>query len=100
MTDAKDVATIRKLVATHNGDLKVCVPTPYRQNSTCCLLTLAAWEGHTYLLPLLLEAGLSVDGDGNTKITPLIAAAKRGHAEMVAKLLSLGAKCLAKDESG
>ncbi|KAG0717476.1 Ankyrin-2 [Chionoecetes opilio] len=98
--DGEDLDAIRTIVAEHDGDLKVLVPTPYIHNNTCCLLTLAAWEGRTDLLPLLLGAGLSVEGGGTTVITPLVAAVRRGHADTLKALLSLGADCLATDSVG
>ncbi|KAG0725311.1 Ankyrin-1 [Chionoecetes opilio] len=98
--DGRDLDAIRTIVAEHDGDLKVLVPTPEIHDYTCCLLTLAAWEGRTDLLPLLLGAGLSVEGAGTTENTPLLAAVRSGHADTLKALLFLGASCLATDSIG
>lgn len=87
-------------ICDQGGDLSGCVMTPYHENMTMCLLSLAAWNGHTHLLDTLIESGLSVEGSGTTNWTPLMLAAREGHEKMVEELLSCGANPLARDSEG
>ncbi len=81
----------RKLLdaINHGADPRVTVTLPVVGD--ICLLTYAAREGHTHLLPHLLEAGLSVEGSGQKLLTPLMAAARRGHKQVMEWLLAAGA---------
>ena len=53
-------------------------------------LTLAACGGHTVLANLLIEYGAIVEEVNDEGYTPLMEAAREGHDEMVAMLLSQG----------
>ncbi|XP_045101911.1 ankyrin repeat domain-containing protein 50-like isoform X2 [Portunus trituberculatus] len=104
-----DLNTIQK-IHDQGGDLKILVKTAHQGNVTWCLLTLAAYDGHTHLIQPLLDAGLNVDGDHQkesgffeeftTSWTPLMVAARQGHVRMIEELLSCGANPLAKDQKG
>ncbi|KAK8375290.1 hypothetical protein O3P69_012776, partial [Scylla paramamosain] len=72
---------------------KVTVPT--NAGVLGSLLTVAVYEGHDHLLPSLLEAGISIEGEGTTDKTPLMVAALRGHTQTVKALLDRGSNPLA-----
>lgn len=56
-------------------------------------ITLAAWEGHTKVVELLIKAGADINaGRSRHTITPLIAAAQNGHIDIVTLLLKLHAQ--------
>lgn len=59
--------------------------------TTHCLLTLAARRGHAQMVPLLVDAGLKVEGSGKTSVPPLHRAARHGHHQVLAALLEAGA---------
>ncbi|XP_063848731.1 serine/threonine-protein phosphatase 6 regulatory ankyrin repeat subunit B-like isoform X2 [Scylla paramamosain] len=78
--------------------LEVTVPT--NAGMSMSLLTLAAIKGHDHLLPILVQAGLSIEGGGTTDMTPLMEAAQRGHTQTVKVLLDLGGNPLATNGEG
>lgn len=53
-------------------------------------LTLAACGGHVDLALLLIERGANIEEVNDEGYTPLMEAAREGHEEMVALLLSQG----------
>lgn len=53
-------------------------------------LTLAACGGHVDLAMLLIERGANIEEVNDEGYTPLMEAAREGHEEMVALLLSQG----------
>lgn len=53
-------------------------------------LTLAACGGHVELANLLIERGANIEEVNDEGYTPLMEAAREGHEEMVALLLSHG----------
>ena len=57
-------------------------------------LTLAACGGHVDLAMLLIERGANIEEVNDEGYTPLMEAAREGHEEMVALLLSQGKLCL------
>ncbi|XP_063854789.1 serine/threonine-protein phosphatase 6 regulatory ankyrin repeat subunit B-like isoform X2 [Scylla paramamosain] len=76
------------------------VTFPTNDGGSGSLLDLAASEGHEHLLSHLLQAGLSIEGGGNTDRTPLMIAAMHGHAHTVKALLDLRGNPLAMDSEG
>ncbi|KAK8390778.1 hypothetical protein O3P69_010468 [Scylla paramamosain] len=64
------------------------------------LVSVAANKGHHHLLPGLLQAGLSIEGEGTIDRTPLMEAAGNGHTQTVKALLTLGANPLATNSEG
>ena len=59
-------------------------------------LMIAAWEGHTEIVKVLLEAGAKVKKKGIEGRTALMFASARGHSSIVQALLDAGAKVNAK----
>ena len=53
-------------------------------------LTLAACGGHLELATLLIERGANIEEVNDEGYTPLMEAAREGHEDMVALLLSQG----------
>ncbi len=53
-------------------------------------LTLAACGGHTELAKLLIDRGANIEEVNDEGYTPLMEAAREGHEDMVALLLSCG----------
>ena len=53
-------------------------------------LTLAACGGHIELASLLIERGANIEEVNDEGYTPLMEAAREGHEDMVALLLSQG----------
>ncbi len=64
------------------------------------LLHLAAVQGNTGLLSLMLDAGININVADNTGQTPLHYAAWNGSAEAATQLLERGADVCAEDEVG
>ena len=105
-----DLSTIQK-IRDQGGELTILVQTAHRGKLTWCLVTLAAYYGHTHLLLPLLNAGLSVEGvhlgkiglfeiETTTTWTPLMVAARQGHVSMIKELLFYHANPLARDDEG
>lgn len=65
-----------------------------------CLLTLATELGHAQLVPHLLANDLDVEGSGQTSLTPLHRAARKGHHEVLVALLAAGANPHSTDDAG
>lgn len=61
------------------------------ENNTWCLLAMAAYNGHSHLLPHLIAAGLDLEGSGQTSYSPLHWAAQEGHNQVMTYLLNEGA---------
>ncbi|XP_045122024.1 ankyrin-2-like isoform X2 [Portunus trituberculatus] len=64
------------------------------------LVSEAAFRGHDHLLPRLLQAGLSIEGEGTDNMTPLMHSAVKGHTRTVKALLTLGANPMATNNNG
>ena len=74
---------ITTMLLTKGADPTLCI----RQTA----LHLAAYDGNTECVKLLLDAGADVNAMDNMEQTPLHNAAKRGHAKVYALLISRGA---------
>lgn len=60
----------------------------HRDNSGWTPLHYAAFEGHTEVCRVLLEAGAKVDQTDNDGKAPLMLAAQEGHVSLVKELLT------------
>ena len=72
------------------GSLNVCLQVNMPVDSFESPLTLAACGGHVELANLLIERGANIEEVNDEGYTPLMEAAREGHEEMVALLLSHG----------
>ncbi len=64
------------------------------------LVTLAARWGHVHILPALVDAGASLEGENFETWTPLMYAADNDDVRAIEALLSFGADPLTSDTSG
>ncbi|XP_063887790.1 uncharacterized protein LOC135115206 [Scylla paramamosain] len=92
-----DEARVRSSLA-RGAHSEISVPTV--AGMSWSLVSVAASKGHHHLLPRLLQAGLSIEGEGTTDTTPLMEAARKNHTQTVKALLILGANPLATDSEG